>query len=299
MSIFSSYKKMFLLGFIIVILVAIPISVYIAEQHQQITSKASASTTLSFLPSSSTATTGGELTLDVLLDPGTADPKTANQVSFVKLVIKFDESKLQAEDLAPSKDPSNKLTSVLEDPIYNKPGSPGSASISLSIGADPTQVITTKTKIATLKFKALSLTAAGNPTSIIFDSGTQILSIAPSDQTSENVFNQLSTTTPATVTITSGSSGSPSAPAPTSAPGIPTPTSQAGIPTATQAIAGGGQSIAITQTPTPAIIQPTPTTIVLSPQTPLPPTGPGDKILGVGIIGAIFTLIGGALFIFL
>jgi len=31
----------------------------------------------------------------------------------------------------------------------------------------------------------------------------------------------------------------------------------------------------------------------------LPPTGPSDKILGLGIIGAIFTLIGGLLFMLL
>ena len=307
MSIFSSYKKIFLLGFIVVILIAIPFSVYIAQKRQQTISKASASTTLSFEPPSPIIEVGTILKLDIVLDPGTGE--TANQVSFVKLIINFDPSKFTtvSDSLVPNPSPPNTLTSILEDPVYES----GKASISLSIGADPIRVVTTKTTIAILKLKALSTADANNPSSIIFDNGTQVLSIAGSDQTSENV---LSTTTPATVTITDVSR-----PASISEPSTPTPT-----PTVTttpseslpmpvpdgkdeelirveeeplQITDLGAETIPIEDTLT---ITPRPSQdLSIESKAGLPPTGPSEKILGIGILGAILTIIGGALFIFL
>jgi len=211
MSIFSSYKKIFLLGFIVAILIAIPFSVYIAQKRQGIKSKATASTTLSLDPATPTVKVGDTLTLNVMLDPGIGP--SANQVSFVKLSISFNAEKFTAESLKPNMDSQNALTSVLEDVALTS----GKASISLSIGADPTKVVTTKTKIAILKLKALSPTESNNPSSIIFDSSpnTQVLSIATSDQTSENV---LSTSNPATVTISGTASITP---IPTSVAGSP------------------------------------------------------------------------------
>lgn len=78
MSIFSSYKKFFLLGFIIVILVAIPFSVYLAQQTQETRSRATPSTTLSFEPSEPSVNVDGILTLNVVLNPGTGT--AANQI---------------------------------------------------------------------------------------------------------------------------------------------------------------------------------------------------------------------------
>lgn len=298
MSIFSSYKKIFLLGFIVVILLAIPLSVYIAQQRQRTTSQAAKSTTLSFEPASSTVEVGNLLTLGIILDPGTGS--TANQVSFVKLSISFDSAKFatvsgslcpENDSLCPNSSSPNTLTSVLENPVYTS----GKATISLSIGADPTKVVTAKTKIAILQLKALAVTNVNNPSSITFDSApnTQVLSIAGTDQTSENV---LSTTTPAAITINPASVSQSPTPTitailtttPTPLPGsIPSPT-----PT-------GLSTGSATLTPTPIVVQPTPTITVLPPKIILPPTGPGEKMLGIGIIGAILTLIGGALFILL
>lgn len=232
MSIFSSYKKIFLLGFIVVILIAIPFSVYVAQKRQGIKSKAAASTTLSFDPASPTIKVGDILILNVMLDPGTGP--SANQVSFVKLSISFDPSKFSADSLKPNTDSPNTLTSVLEDPILT----PSKATISLSIGADPTKVVTTKTKIAILQLKALSATDTNNPkTSVTFDPApnTQVLSIASSDQTSENV---LSTTNPAVVTIASAAI----TPTPTTAPstGSASTPSVATPPPSPSGSAGGG-----------------------------------------------------------
>lgn len=282
MSIFSSYKKIFLLGFIVAILIAIPFSVYIAQKRQGIRSKAAASTTLSFNPSSSTIKVGDTLILNVALDPGTGP--TANQVSFVKLFINYDPTKFARtsesdEILSPNTDPENTLTSVLENPVYTS----GSASISLSIGADPTRVVTTKTQIAILKLKALSVADSNGPTSITFDKATQVLSIASSDQTSENVLS-LSTTTPATITI------NPALPSLTPTPMFILTPPPGGILPPTPIGLG---TVSAILTPTPVVVQP------LQTQIPLPPTGPEEKILGIGAIGAILTIIGAALFILL
>jgi len=219
MSIFSSYKKIFLLGFIVAILIAIPFSVYIAQKRQQTTSQASKSTILSLDPVSSAISVGDTLTLNVMLDPG-AGP-TPNQVSFVKISVKFDATKFEkitdGESLAPNPDsPSspNTLTAILEGPTYEA----GKASISLSIGADPTKVVITKTKIAVLKLKAIAVATPTIPNITFYDPPeTQVLSIAGSDGTSENV---LSTTVPASVTIAQAAAGT----TPTAAPASVNPT---------------------------------------------------------------------------
>ncbi|OGH24130.1 MAG: hypothetical protein A3B47_04655 [Candidatus Levybacteria bacterium RIFCSPLOWO2_01_FULL_39_24] len=219
MSIFSSYKKIFLLGFIIVILIAIPFSVYLAQKRQQTTTKAAASTVLSFEPALATTKVGDILVLNIMLDPGVGT--SANQVSFVKLSINFDPAKfttLPTDSLKPSPESSNTLTTILDGPTYDNAA--GKATLSLSIGADPTKAVTTKTKIAILQLKATNSTTPTTP-NITFDSApnTQVLSIASSDQTSENV---LSTTIPAKVTVTSTAvTITPTSIPVTSAPGSP------------------------------------------------------------------------------
>ena len=384
MSILSSYKKIFLLGFVIVILIAIPFSVYIAQKRQGIKSKAAAATILSFDPASPAIKVDDTLALNIVLDPVAS--AGANQVSFVKLSISFDPSKFTtvSDSLAPNPSPPNTLTSILEDPVYQS----GKATISLSIGADPTRVVTAKTKIAVLKLKAIAPTS-GTPTTISFDSTTQVLSIASSDQTSENV---LSTSNPSSVTITGAASTtptstpdatplSPQVPAPTSTTTVLSPLSGGGFTgggvesiglapvcsslsadnltigtapysltfTATGSDSDGtiskvsfnfgdgpvqvltlGEGIGTSSVSSQlvhtftiagtynvyAIL--TDDSINLSAQnaacsqivtinsavagggpTILPPVGPGENILGIGLIGAILTIIGGALFILL
>lgn len=196
MSVFSSYKKIFLLGFIIVILIAIPFSVYIAQQRQNMSIRATPATTLSLEPSSATVKVGDTVNLNIVLNPGT------NQVSFAKLSIKFDASKFTAISLA-----QNGTGNNLKEPIdlTQLDNTAGNASISLSIGADPAKAISTRTKIATLQLKA---TNATSPTSSIsFNSDTQVLSIASTDGTSENVL--LPNPASATITVTGAATPTP------------------------------------------------------------------------------------------
>lgn len=227
MSVFSSYKKIFLLGFTIVILVAIPFSVYIAQQRQNISSKAAKSTVLSFEPASKTARVEETVTLDIMLDPGT------NLVSFAKLSIKFDASKFTVTSLAQN-ETGNNLKEPIDPPQYDA----GTAKISLSIGADPAKAITIKTKIATLQLKAIAMTTPTG-SNITFDTtsdnATQVLSIANADGTSENVL--LSAAASATITVTSATTVTPTS-TPTLTP-IPTRTS-ASAPTATPTSGVGG-----------------------------------------------------------
>lgn len=289
-----------MLGFIMVILVAIPFSVYVAQQRQQTKSKASASTTLSFEPASTTVKTGDNVILNIMLDPGTGT--SANQVSFVKLSINFDAAKFAILSGNPSlslkpADSPNTLTTIIEDPKYES----GKATISLSIGADPTKAVVTKTKIAILQLKATDITVPTNP-NITFDSApnTQVLSIASGDQTSENV---LSTTIPATVTITSAITST----APTSTP-TPTPTTVTKLSTTTTTTAPSTQNMGTTNAGSgtgtiaaelsPIVIQnlfPSPTFVPTDTKGDLPPTGDGNIMFDLGTLGVILTIIGGAL----
>ena len=292
----------------VVVLVTVPIFVFVAQQRQQTKSKASASTTLSFEPASTAIKVGDILTLNIILDPG-ASTASPNQVSFVKLSINFDPAKFTAANgCIAANNISNTLTTILEGPICEA----GKASISLSIGADPIKIVTKRTKIAILQIKASAVTEGNNPSSITFDianNNTQVLSIASGDRTNENVLsNLLSTNTPALITINSAPSAQETNPTATPTPISTTaPSASTGNPAPTPVITAqtGGTAVIAGA---PEIIVPTPTAIPevivqAPPQSPaeivLPPTGPGETILGIGIIGVTLTIIGGVLFILL
>jgi hypothetical protein len=370
MSIFSSYKKIFLLGFILVILIAIPFSVYVAQKRQTISTKATPSTSLSFEPAAATAKAGDTVSLNIMLDPGTGT--LANQVSFVKLAIKLvDPAKFTIVSLEPNAT-GNTLNTKVEEPVYDNTA--GKATISLSIGADPTKAIITKTKIAVLQLKANEATAPTAP-NVTFDvSGSQVLSIDNNSQTSDNVL--LSTAISATVTVTGSTAPTPTlTPIPTSIPTIipttPPSSSTSAAPicssleinglangTAPYALtftaigndsdsaiskisfnfgdsiedltSGGGigtstvsgQLLHTYNTPgtytayavltdnsnnlsaqgscTKTItIGSAPIQTIQPTQQPLPPTGDGKIMFGLGAIGVVFTIIGGALLILL
>ncbi|MBI2031510.1 MAG: PKD domain-containing protein [Candidatus Levybacteria bacterium] len=238
MSSLLSPKKLILFGFIVILLIAIPLTVYLVQKQQEIRGKAAPSTILSFVPESTAIQVGQTVSFDLMVDPG------SNQVSFVKLGIIYDPAKLKVttNGFVPN---AIAFPTILQEPVYES----GSISATLSVGADPTKVIQAITKIATVTFEALEQTDAGIPTRITFDSQTQVLSIASGDVFNENV---LSTTKPASVAITAGTIS----PTPTLIPSV--------SPTATP-------RVTLTPTPTPTgVPTPTPTTVVVQPtnQTP-------------------------------
>lgn len=283
MSFLLSGKKPLLFGVILAFLIIIPLTVYLAQKQQETRSGAVAATTLSFSPSSQTTTVGQTISYDILLTPG------SNQVAFAKLSINFDPEKLGNPALAQNTD-NNNLQNVLEGPTYAS----GNALIILSVGADPANVLKTTTKIASISFKALAPT--DTPTQITFSNETQILSIAAADTPSENVL-KISSLTPATATITVLA---PVTPTPTPTPG------PAAIPTATPvpfaraggaAVPGAAELAELTLTPSP-ISTITPTIAPSESPIPvvLPPVGPGSKIVGIGALGVVLSIIGGILF---
>ena len=211
MSIFSG-KKLILLGFVIVLLVAIPLTVYLAQQQQKTRSSAAATTILSLEKSPQTVAVGDRVSLDVMVNP------EQNFVSWVKFTISYDPTKLSvAQDgLAVN---TNAVT-TFEEPTYG----PSTISVAVATGGDQTRVIQSTTRIATITFTALAPTETA-PTQVTFGSDTEVLSSAPTDTAKENV---LANRNPASITITGEATPSASptptpTPSPTEAP-TPTPT---------------------------------------------------------------------------
>ena len=254
-----SRKKLLLIGFIIIILIAIPVTIFLVKQQQDNRSQAEKATTVSLLPTASstpsTLTTPIEknkndlISLDVVVDPGT----NQNLVSFVKLELLYDPAKLATASAGPPKTPFDAETavmSVLEGPTYT----PGKIVVTLSVGVDPTKVIQTETKIATVTFKAIDGTGS-TPTEVSLGPTTQVLSAGTNDQTNENVLagtegafiavagevTNLTTPTPTPTTAQTGTT-SPT-PSPTTAAGTtPTPTSTVSATTTTNPTPTSGVS---------------------------------------------------------
>lgn len=215
MSFFSAFggKKILLLGFIFILLVAIPLTVYILQKQQEVRSRAVAATNLYFTEPGKTTpplttlqkSVGDTFDLDIIVDPGT----NQNQVSFIALNITYDGSKL---DVVDSKLRVNETAfpAILKAPSYTS----GNTSVTISIGADPAKVITAVTKVATITFKVTARSSTDPTISIAF-TGSQVLSIASSDQPSENV---LASSTPLSLTIVPAAGATPTA-SPTPASG--------------------------------------------------------------------------------
>ena len=222
-----SGKKLLLFGFIVVLLIAIPLTVYLVQQQQKTKSGAAPATTLGFNPASKTIGVNDTVNLDVMMNPAT------NQVSFIKLIINYDETKLATaaagSTVCPTR-PNDALCpniaafpSVLQGPIYG----PGTISVTLSIGGSPQNIVQTATRIATLSFQAIASTDPGTTQITIDQPQSQVLSIASTDQFNENV---LSTVSPATITITAAVSSPTPTPTPTPEPtASPTPNAQAPV----------------------------------------------------------------------
>jgi len=222
MSLFSG-KKLFLFGFIVVLLVAIPLTVYLAQQQQKTKSNAEKSTILSLVESGKTnkditTTVGQNINLDVMVNPGN------NFVSYVKLTISYDPTKIATA--SPGIVANSDTVSIFEGPTYG----PSQVSITLATGGDQTKVIQTATKIATITFNTLTPTETA-PTQVGFGSDAEVLSTAPSDTSKENV---LSTTNPAAITITGETTTTTNAgTTTTTVPGETTTTTNAGTTTTT------------------------------------------------------------------
>lgn len=282
----QSGKRLLLIGFIVALLFAIPLTLYVLKQRSNTQSHAEAATTLSFLPTSTlnapiSANVGDSIPLQVYVDPGV----NANLVSIVKLEISYDPTKLQPNGTSAFIPNYDVFPTILEGPIY----STGKISVTLSIGTDTTKAIQTPTNAGTITFTALATTDPSAPATVSYvttaKTDTEIFSIGSNDQSSENV---LSTSTPAYISIGVGST------TPTPTPTI-TPTLVPGAPTLTPTITPTPETNLAVDTPTPISIEPS--------GTPLPPTatiaatGSTDVAFGAGAILTTLTVIGAILFL--
>lgn len=195
-----SGKKLFLLGFVVVLMVVIPLTVYLVQQQQKLRVGAQAASSLSFQVTPGSSATIAKPTdtasFDVMLDPST------NQVSFVKLVISYESGKVSVKDFTPN-------TADFPTILQAADKGTGKASLTVSVGDNPSKIVTGSParKVATISFSALSAAVAGT-TQIQFDrdpsTGTQVLSLGTGDQFNENV---LANASPTTITIASTAVG--------------------------------------------------------------------------------------------
>jgi hypothetical protein len=221
-----SIKKLLLLGFLFIIILVIPLTIYLVQQQQDSRSQATPSTVLAFLPSSKTASVGDKVSFDIMLSPGN------NQVSFVKLAIKFDSTKLSTSAENFTVNTASNLT-ILEGPLV----SGDTFLVALSIGNDSTKAIQADTKIATISFDVKG--ASDLPTQLTFDQNlTQVRSIKDGSQDAFNE-NVLKSTEPATITILGEGQTA-----------TPTPTGSISTQNLTPTPTGGISTSNITPTPT-------------------------------------------------
>jgi hypothetical protein len=213
-------KKVLLIGFIVVLLIAIPVTVFLVQQQQKTKSSAVAATTISLLPASQTINVNDNVDLNVQVNPATAT--TTNLVSLVKFTIMYDNTKLATAGAGFVPNTATGLPTVLKGPTYGE----GTISITFSAGGDANKVIQTTTSLGTITFKAVAMTEAA-PTQITFGNDTQVLSLGSTDQFNENV---LAVANPAVLTITGNGVVTPTV---TETPtASPTPT-QTIVPTCT------------------------------------------------------------------
>ena len=237
-----SGKKLLLLGFIAILLIGIPVTIFVLQKQQETRIRAQKSTVLSFDPVSSDATpiqkaVGDDIPLSIVVDPGT------NLVAWIRVVITYDQTKLsltsgssQSGGIEPFViNPATSFT-FFNGPVYTD----GKIEAELSVGADPTKALQNPVTLATINFKAIANTD-GPPTVVAYSAQTQASSLGSGDQANEDV---LSSTTPANILIG------------TSTATITTPTPTGGLTTITPTAPSG---TTVTVAPT-ATRTPTPTT---------------------------------------
>lgn len=220
-------RRFLVIGFILVLLIAAPIVAYLLiNQNTNNQSHANPSSSLLFEDITTPVVVGQAFKAIVDVNPSSSG--TSNSVSFVKVTVSYDGSKLKTDN--GSLVPSAAFPVTLEGPTNTCSGTSCTITATLSIGPDPTKAVTSQTAVATITFTPLAATDANAPITLNFVTGqNQILSLASTDQPAENVFTQ---GIPASITIVTSDSLS-GTPEPTSGGtdnGVPTDTP---VPTGT------------------------------------------------------------------
>lgn len=191
-------KKLFFIIVGILLLTAIPITVFISGQRQELRKRAAPATNLSFSPSSLTKKIGDIFSLDITIDTA------SNQVVAAEIHVIYDPNKLEAE-------------TITNGPLFPNilaAGTIQSGEATITVGAlSTTSPVTGTGTVAVVRFKALATTAS--PISVRFSPATFVGGLG------EGANNVLINSSPATISITSSNqqSGYPtSTPMPTLRP---------------------------------------------------------------------------------
>lgn len=294
-------KKFILLTLLLIIVAAIPLTIYIIEQQTRTRGKAESTTTLALITPKDTISVGESFSVDVQMNPGT------NSVSIVKLQISFDNSKIDIQDtnIIPN---TTAFPVILEGPsIGNCSGTTCTILLTTSVGSDPTKIIIQPTKVATLTFTAKQ--ATDPKTQIAFTDQTQVLSSGGTESANENLIQSkvplaLTIVGELQPTITATSAAITTTPRPL----LPTntPVQQVQAPTNTPTPVHTTNNTASTSTPTPTFTSsfitvqtPTPTPTRKVPATiTLSPTGELRALPIAAGFGVFIMIIGAALVIF-
>lgn len=198
-------SKIFNLVSIIALVLVIPLTVFFAQQQQELRQRASGLPTtpptstplkehvnaqLSIKPHNSSMDIGETQTFDIILNPG------KHTISFVKILIAYTNSHLATSSANITNSQGRVCTSpvcinqkafpaLLSGPTYT----PGFISFDVGVGADPTKAIRKRTTVATLTFKALPIFGIDKATMefVTTNNQTQLLSISPKDSPNQNV----------------------------------------------------------------------------------------------------------------
>lgn len=260
-------KKLIQLAMGILLLVALPITIFVAGQRQEIRKKAAPATTMAVTPASLSKKAGDVFTMEITIDTG------ENQVVAAELHITFDQTKLEAQTITNG--------SLFPNILASGTVEPGGASITVG-AADAKQPVRGTGTIATVKFLAKEKT--DSPSSIKLGSNSFVGGLG------EGATNVLAGTTPASVTITKdGVQHTPTPPAEQDpAPqGTPTPTPTI---TALQATTSAQLSQTPTATPSPTSNPTTETLKIVSPVSQDTATTDKPTIQGKAIPGSTVTV---------
>lgn len=209
-------KKVIIFITLLLLLIAVPITVFFLGREQDLRSKAAPATTLAFNPGSISKNVGDVFSLDIQIDTG------GNNVAIAELHLTYDASALEALS----------ITNGPAAPFIAASGVVGPGTASISVRAESsTKPITGTGTIAIVRFRTLTPTTT--PVKITFDPITTFIS-----GLGESKPNVLVNTTPATITIR-GATPSPTPTASAASPTVtitPTPTSTASAEATSSAI---------------------------------------------------------------
>lgn len=187
-------RKFLFIALGILAIFGLAITLWVLRQRTLQNPHAAAATTLSFTPTSLTVAVGSPISSDIMVDPST------NKVSLVKIILSYDNTKIQVTSDNASLTPNTSLfPQTLDTPKTNCNGSSCTLSATFSVGSDPTKAIQSKATVAT--FHAQLIAASTSPIVIPFTTTSAVYSIASTDQAAENV---LSSTSPLTIVTQGG-----------------------------------------------------------------------------------------------